>query len=158
MTTLYFLHGLDSSGRGTKGTYLKKHFPNINCPDFSGTLADRLDRFYELCRDQNDLVLVGSSYGGLMAACHAMKFPQQVARIVLLAPALNYESFEPPEIKLAIPTLLVMGKDDDVCPPVLIEPLAQKTFSRLETILADDDHMLHNTFQNLPWSDLFSVS
>ena len=158
MNTLYFLHGLESSGRGTKGTYLKNHFPNIHCPDFTGPLTDRLDQFHELCKDQADLVLVGSSYGGLMAACHAIKYPQQVARIILLAPALNYESFEPPETKLIIPTLLVMGRDDDVCPPDLVEPLAKRTFSNLEIIIADDDHMLHNTFQNMNWSDLFSVS
>ena len=37
--TTYFLHGLDSSGSGTKGRFFALNFPHVVCPDFAGPLA-----------------------------------------------------------------------------------------------------------------------
>lgn len=156
MTTQLFLHGLDSSGKGTKGTYLKERFPHILCPDFTGTLQERLNQLEDICRHKKDIVLIGSSYGGLMATCFAMANPEKVKRVILLAPALNYENFEPPAKKLQVPALLVIGKDDIVCPPPLVLPLAEQTFSQLDVTLADDDHLLHNSFRELDWEVLVS--
>jgi pimeloyl-ACP methyl ester carboxylesterase len=155
MTIPYFLHGLESSGKGTKGTFLKKHFPTIKCPDFTGTLQERLDQFELLSQGQDDLVLIGSSYGGLMATCFAINQPDRIHRLVLLAPALNFEGYKPPRTLVTVPTLLVMGKHDDICPPGSVLPLAKKTFSILEVTIANDDHMLHNTFQDIDWDPLF---
>lgn len=156
MTTPLFLHGLDSSGKGTKGTYLSERFPDILCPDFSGTLEQRLDQLDNICGDLADLVLIGSSYGGLMATRFAIANPTRVKRIVLLAPALNYENYAPPKEQLKIPALLVIGEEDTVCPPELVLPPAEHTFAELEVILADDDHLLHNTFRDLDWKSLIA--
>jgi len=49
--------GLDSSGSGTKGSYLAKHFPTVLCPDFSGSLQERLGQLDALCADKDDLIL-----------------------------------------------------------------------------------------------------
>lgn len=157
MTTPYFLHGLESSGKGTKGTFLKKNYPAIICPDFSGPLQDRLDQFEHLCKGQNNLVLIGSSYGGLMGTCFAIQNPGRVHRLVLLAPALNFEGYKPPGAKLEIPTTLILGEHDDVCPPDKVLPLAEKTFSHLEVTVADDDHMLHRTFREMDWKAIFEA-
>lgn len=154
MPTTIFLHGLDSSGKGTKGTYLSRNFPEILCPDFFGSLQERLNQLTALCKGMQDLTLIGSSFGGLMATCYAIDNPGRVKQLVLLAPALNFEDYIPPPEMISTPTLLVIGEDDVVTPPELVLPAAEKTFSDLEVILADDDHMLHNTFQDLRWSEL----
>lgn len=152
--TTYFLHGLDSSGRGTKGTFFLRTFPQVRCPDFSGDLATRLTQLQHLCADQRQLTLIGSSFGGLMATCFAIDRPEQVARLILLAPALNFAEYVPPETAIEIPTLLVVGRRDVVTPPDPVLPLARKTFACLEEQLVDDDHMLHDTFRRLPWHEL----
>jgi len=56
----FFLHGLDSSGKGTKGQWFAKHFPKMHIPDFQGDLATRLSALEKLCSGYNDLILVGS--------------------------------------------------------------------------------------------------
>jgi len=152
--TTFFLHGLDSSSRGTKGRYFTENFPEVICPDFSGTLDERVEQFTTLCAQHNDLLLVGSSFGGLMATVFAITHPGRVQRLILLAPALNFGGYTPPETMLVIPTLLVIGKNDVVTPPDQVLPLARNTFARLEEQLANDDHMLHDTFQSLPWPEL----
>lgn len=154
MTAILFLHGLDSSGRGTKGRYFADHFPEVIRPDFHGDLSQRLQQLDELCIGRHDLILIGSSFGGLMATCFAINHGHRVRRLILLAPALNFSDFSPPQKALAIPTLLVMGRHDTVCPPTLVEPLARAAFSNLEVQLGDDDHLLHTMFYELDWPGL----
>lgn len=151
-----FLHGLDSSGQGTKGRYFAENFPHVRRPDFTGSLAERLARLTEICRTQERLTLIGSSFGGLMATCYAIRHPGAVDRLILLAPALNFPEFHPPGEKLSIPCLLVIGSRDTVTPPDLVVPRAEGTFANLEICLADDDHLLHQSFSNLAWSSLLS--
>ena len=152
--TTYFLHGLDSSGQGTKGAFFAGNFPQVRRPDFFGDLTDRLTQLQDMCGDDRDLTLIGSSFGGLMATCFAIDRPQQVARLILLAPALNFAAYVPPETLIEIPTLLVVGRHDVVTPPDPVLPLARRTFACLEEQLVDDDHMLHETFRRLPWHTL----
>ena len=154
---IFFLHGLDSSGRGTKGRYFEDHFPHIHRPDFTGTLTDRLVRLTEICRTGERFILIGSSFGGLMATVYAMRHPDKVARLILLAPALNFPEFRPPAQKLSIPCLVVIGRHDTVTPPDLVVPLVNATFANPEIRIADDDHMLHESFLNLAWSSLLSA-
>ncbi len=156
-TGALFLHGLDSSSHGTKGRFFREHFPHIACPDFSGPLSDRLDRLAELCQGLTGLTLIGSSFGGLMATCHALRFPDQVIRLLLLAPALNFPDFQPPQQKLAVPTLLIIGDGDTVTPAAQVIPLAQTTFANLEIRVEEDDHLLHKSFGNLAWHDLLQT-
>jgi len=155
--TTYFLHGLDSSGRGTKGSWLSRHFPQVLCPDFSGDLEQRLTQLHTLCGDESELVFIGSSFGGLKATCYAIRHPDQVRRLILLAPALNFE-FTPPREKIAAPTLLVIGRRDVVTPPNPVVSLARQSFSNLEIRLVEDDHLLHGTFAGLEWTELLEES
>jgi len=155
--TTFFLHGLDSSGRGTKGKYFARHFPEVACPDFSGGLEERLDQFAAVCDGHDRLTLIGSSFGGLMATCFAIRRPERVQRLILLAPALNFAGYAVPEKKIETPTLVVIGRHDTVTPPEQVLPMARRTFAVLEEILADDDHMLHSTFQALNWRELLAA-
>jgi pimeloyl-ACP methyl ester carboxylesterase len=156
MTTKLFLHGLDSSGMGTKGRFFSRHYPDVERPDFDGTLGQRLDTLRELVSGRDELILVGSSFGGLMAACLASEMQERIRRLVLLAPALNFHEYRPPEEKISPETLLVIGKKDVVTPPELVLPAAEASFSRLQISLVDDDHLLHNIFTQLDWDRLLS--
>lgn len=152
----YFLHGLDSSGSGTKGRFFNRNFPHVSCPDFEGTLQNRLHQLEKLCQNQQQLIFIGSSFGGLMAACYASRYPEKVAQLILLAPALNFEGYQPPPELLRIPTVLVIGKNDTVTPASVVIPLAEATFANLHIRIEDDDHMLHETFHLLDWHTLLS--
>jgi len=152
--TPLFLHGLDSSIQGTKARWFQQHFPQVQMQNYDGELSQRLSQLEEQVGGINNLILVGSSFGGLMATCFAIRYPQRCRRLVLLAPALNFADFRPPAEKITVPTLLVMGRHDTVCPPELVQPRAEATFTDLEVRLEDDDHMLHTTFPNLDWRAL----
>ncbi len=154
---IFFLHGLDSSGNGTKGRFFAKHFPEIHRPDFTGNLEKRLAQLDALCKAKNQLILTGSSFGGLMACRYALTHGPQVARLILLAPALNFEGYRPPEHPLSIPTLLVIGTKDTVTPIDPVVALAEATFSESIVWTVDDDHLLHNTFERLDWQGLFDT-
>jgi alpha-beta hydrolase superfamily lysophospholipase len=153
-TRKLFLHGLDSSGMGTKGRFFSKYHVDVERPDFDGTLGQRLDTLRQHVSGQDQLILVGSSFGGLMAACLASEMPERIKRLVLLAPALNFHEYRPPEEKIPPETLLVIGKNDVVTPPGLVIPAAEASFSNLQISLVDDDHLLHNSFVHLDWARL----
>lgn len=152
--TQLFLHGLDSSGFGTKGRYFSEHFPEMLRPDFDGTLSDRMAQLEEVMAGTDELVIVGSSFGGLMAACLAQQNPQNCKRIVMLAPALNFHEYEPPAEKLGVESVLIIGSEDVVTPPNVVVPAAKATFANLQISVVDDDHLLHTTFQYLDWPTL----
>ncbi|MFW2366066.1 MAG: alpha/beta hydrolase [Desulforhopalus sp.] len=155
-TDIFFLHGLESSGSGTKGRFLGQHFPHVIRPDFSGSLSNRLEQLKKLCCGSSSLILIGSSYGGLMATCFASDYPQSVVKLILLAPALNYESYHPPAEPSTIPTILIIGQHDTVTPPNPVIPLAEATFSNLDTRIMDDDHLLHKSFKSLDWQEMLA--
>ena len=157
-TSTLFLHGLDSSSQGTKGRFFKTHFSHVIRPDFSGDLGERLQHLEKIYENKTNLIFIGTSFGGLMAACFALKYPKRVDKLILLAPALNYEDYRAPEVMLTIPTTLVIGQHDTVTPAELVVPLAEKTFSNLEICIVDDDHMLHNNFKQMDWDELISES
>lgn len=74
----------------------------------------------------------------------------------MLAPALNFVEYQIPDKKISTESLLIIGKKDTVTPPGIVIPAAEATFSHLETTLVDDDHLLHNYFQNLDWLTLLN--
>ena len=153
----FFLHGLESSGNGTKGRYFKNNFSEMIVADYSGTLQSRLQQLEELCGDSNDLVLVGSSFGGLMATCFAIAAPSRVRKLILMAPALNFPGFKAPQHQINIPTYLLIGSLDDLTPAEKIIPLAEQTFSNIEIHMVEEDHMLHQSFSKLDWKKLLTV-
>lgn len=153
----YFLHGLDSSGSGTKGRFFARNYPRqVIRPDFTGPLSARLEQLAKLCMNQESLHFIGSSFGGLMATCYAIGHPEKVTRLILLAPALNFADYEPPAQLLQIPTLLVIGQHDTITPAAAVIPLAKATFIDLKIDIVDDDHLLHATFDRLKWQHLLA--
>lgn len=155
-TTLLFLHGLDSSAQGTKGRWFARHFPAMLRRDYHGDLTARLEQLAKQCRGLSPLILVGSSFGGLMATIHCCRQPWQCHRLILLAPALNFAEFVPPAVKITTPTRIIIGKHDTVTPPDLVLPLAEQTFAAPIITLVDDDHMLATVFPQLDWHEMLA--
>ena len=156
MTTI-FLHGLESSSRGTKAEWFRQHFPDMVIPDFVGTLTERMTDLNDLLAGKDNLVLIGSSFGGLMATIFALENSERTNRVILLAPALNYPEFEKYRGRSTrVPARLYTGRLDTLCPPEKIIPLATEIFSNLTIHEADDDHLLRKTFPSIRWHELLS--
>lgn len=153
-----FIHGLESSSQGTKGIYFREKFPDMLIQDFTGLLEERMAKLRVILTGKKDLLLVGSSFGGLMAAIYACENEGNVKRLILLAPALDLPYFRPfTETKLVIPVWLYHGKKDDVVPPAPVERIARKVFANLSYHLVEDDHSLHETFPLMKWDELLSA-
>jgi len=153
--TRVFIHGLESTSQGTKGVYFRESYPGMIIEDYTGSLEERMTKLEAVLAVKEDLILVGSSYGGLMAAIYACRHPERVRRLILLAPAINLEEFTPyTSHALTIPVHLYHGDQDDVVPTNEVWPVAEAVFSDLRYHLVEDDHSLHNTFPSLPWEEL----
>lgn len=156
--TRVFIHGLDSSSRGTKGTFFRARYPEMLLEDFTGPLEARMARLEESLAGRENLILVGSSYGGLMAALFACRHATRVRRLILLAPALGHADFSPwYGTPLTIPVILYHGLLDTVVPPEPTRQIAERLFGSLESHLVDDDHDLHRVFPTLEWDRLLEI-
>jgi pimeloyl-ACP methyl ester carboxylesterase len=153
-----FIHGLDSSSRGTKGTFFRERVPRMLMSDFTGLLEERMARLEEDLAGKNNLILVGSSYGGLMAALYACENEARIRRLILLAPALGHGDFSACERNpLGLPVILYHGRHDTVVPPEATRRIAERLFRNLESHLVDDDHNLHLVFPKLDWNVMLEV-
>ena len=157
MSSTIFIHGLESSNRGTKSIFFREKFPDMIISTFTGDLQERMNKLKELLSDKSGIRLVGSSFGGLMASLFAMKNEHRVEKMILLAPAINMIKFSPHKIKkISIPVWIYHGKDDQVIPLAEIEPIARETFLNLSFHVVDDDHYLHKTFKAIDWNSLLA--
>jgi predicted esterase len=153
--TRVFIHGLESTSRGTKGVYFRNRYPDMIIEDFTGSLEERMDNLTNILKGKDQLILVGSSYGGLMAAMFAGRYPTRVHKLILLAPALNLPDFAPYRRNcLDIPVIIYHGNADSVVPPDVVRKIAGEAFIHLTHHLVDDDHSLNHVFEGLPWDDL----
>jgi uncharacterized protein len=95
---VFYLHGFASSAQSTKARYFAERLggagvalrcPDFNEPDFTTmTFTRMLDQLGgELRGDQAPATLMGSSLGGALAVLAAARWPDRIARLVLLAPA-----------------------------------------------------------------------
>ena len=125
--------------------------------DFRGNFEERMDMLNVLLKNKDNLILVGSSYGGLMASVFACRTRKKIKKLVLLAPALNHMPSETRGlIKLDFPVTLYHGDRDNVVPPGPVYEIARKMFTDLTYHLVDDDHSLHQTFFTILWDELLS--
>src|SRR5690606_6680664 len=89
-----FIHGLESFSMGTKGVFFRERYPGMIVEDFPGTFEERMKRLEGLLRGETGLILVGSSFGGLMAAVYACLHGDRVEKLILLAPAIHLDPFD----------------------------------------------------------------
>jgi pimeloyl-ACP methyl ester carboxylesterase len=156
--TRVFIHGLESTSRGTKATFFRKRYPAMIIEDFVGPIHQRMEKLNHLLENQNDLILVGSSYGGLMAAIYSCSNERSVKKLILLAPALNLPEFIPYlNVRTDVPTIIFHGRRDDLVPPQEIKNIARAIFANLSYHLLDDDHVLRKSFTDLNWDELLRL-
>lgn len=153
--TRVFIHGLESSSQGTKGVFFRTRYPDMIIEDFIGSFKERMDRLHDILFHKENLIIVGSSYGGLMATVYAAKNEAKTKKLILLAPALNANEFTSyTHMKIPLPVIIYHGSQDDVVPPAAVREIAKKVFINLHYHLVDDDHSLHHTFSTMDWDTL----
>lgn len=154
MKNLFFFHGMESSPMGTKAQLIRKHFPDCTIPQLPVDLTKREWIVEDLVTEPS--WLVGSSLGGLSALLFAMKKPELVKEMILLAPAVGFftDGFFTPEersriqtviVPEDIPTTILAGKRDDVIPMFTIEDMIERSPNKklIKLVKLDDDHSLN---------------
>jgi len=153
--TRVFIHGLEGSSQGTKGVFFRERYPDMIIEDFHGTLEQRMNILNSLLSEKTFLIMVGSSYGGLMAATYAFNNQESVKKLILLAPALIFHEFKPYlQKKIDTPVIIYHGKGDDVVPLAPVHEIARRVFENLTFNMVDDDHFLSKTFKSIDWDKL----
>ncbi len=155
--SIIYLHGLESNSQTYKAALVRQVFPELLVPDFTGSLDERMKQLYPILGNRSNWTIIGSSFGGLMAALFATRRPQQVRKQLLLAPALMLPEFAnhlPAPID--VPTVVIHGKQDTVVPIDAVKPLAEKVFRNLDYRIVDDDHRLHQAAAHLDWKSLIA--
>ncbi len=142
---LIFLHGLESEPGGSKFLTLQSlGLGDVLEPDCSKLIVpDERFRVVEAALAGHPrLVLVGSSFGGLMALKFAARHPDQVAGMVLCAPAVHRTEpgWPPPAMTLPIPVRVLQGTRDDIVPLAAVE--AYCVANGLPLTVVDDNHRL----------------
>jgi uncharacterized protein len=103
MPNILYLHGFASSPGSTKAGLFQQAFaeysdvtyavPDLNAPSFEKltltAILARVDETINALAD-DETYLIGSSFGGLAAVHYTQQNPNNVQKIVLLAPALDF--------------------------------------------------------------------
>lgn len=104
-----YLHGFASSSHSGKASYFGERLqkrgvrflaPDLNLPDFSTLTVTRMveqtgallekPAFAEAAAGKGGVTLIGSSLGAFVAVNAAVRWPDRVGRLVLMAPALDF--------------------------------------------------------------------
>jgi uncharacterized protein len=98
---IFYLHGFASSARSSKATFfagklrelgVALHTPDFNEPDFSTlTIARMVDQVGQAIGElSGPVALIGSSLGAFVAVQVALRHPERISHMILLAPALDF--------------------------------------------------------------------
>lgn len=150
-----FIHGLEGSSQGTKAQFFKKRFPEMIIPDFRGALNERMEKLNDVLKDKDEIQIIGSSFGGLMAYIFALENEFRVDRLILLAPAINMihsTNYKPRKIKT--PAWIFHGIHDLVIPIEEVKSTAKDCFTNLHFETLEDDHVLSKNFTKIDWNGL----
>ncbi|GIX35207.1 MAG: alpha/beta hydrolase [Lysobacteraceae bacterium] len=144
-------HGLHSSPAATKVSALARVAEQLGwtCerPDYTDLDAtrdiarvnDRLQRLVERCRQApRPLVLAGSSMGAYISALASLEVP--CAGLFLIAPPVHLEGYPRLLRAAVVPTVIVHGWNDEICPVGDVIRWAQRRHDRL--LVVDDGHRL----------------
>ncbi len=152
---MIFIHGLWGSSQGIKATLLRSLFPDMLTPDFQGSLEERMQQLEIIMGNERGWTMIGSSFGGLMAALFTCHHPQQVSKLVLLAPALIWPDFaQNPPPPVSVPTVVYHGIHDEIIPIEEARSLCAQVFPHATFHAVDDDHGLYKTVHMIDWIEL----
>jgi pimeloyl-ACP methyl ester carboxylesterase len=164
MQNIIFVHGLESSGQGFKGRFLKSIFPDILTPDFKKSdegipmyelLKYRMVELNAILNSKKSWIIIGSSFGALMSVIFVLKNPHKVRQLILLAPFIVSRKLKPNMYKpVDVPVKIFHGKNDRIVPYKPARERAQHFFTNLEYNIVDDNHLLHSTVKSLNWQKI----
>lgn len=154
MPRLVWAHGLEGSPQGTKVQALRAAGYDVAAADYNGlTLLERV-ALLERETEGGDVLLAGSSYGGLTAAVVAARHPGRFAGLLLCAPALALK--EPPVDDVeahrappGLPTVVIHGTQDTICPLDASRGYAERSGEHVELWVVDDGHRLDGSLDRL---------
>jgi pimeloyl-ACP methyl ester carboxylesterase len=146
---IVFLHGLETGPHGAKYHVLRQAFPELLAPDCTGVfdIERRLELIEQSLTGHTDLLLVGSSFGGLAAVLFASRHPALVAGTVLCAPAVHVIDLASIH-SLPAEIVILHGSRDEIVPLEANKALAAR-FPSARLITVDDDHRLGGSHELL---------
>ena len=168
---MYYIHGYLSEPNSTKGMLLKEKLGVVpvkyrDCKPEELVISDCIKRIKDEIKDEKEVVLIGSSLGGFLAARTALDTPN-VKHLILFNPAIippdyNLEKITdlPAQIakdmqdknlfekKITAEIVILVGKNDDVVPSSWVISFAKAQDATIK--LLDDDHRLSKNMHKLP--------
>ena len=140
-----FLHGLESGPHGSKYQLLcGLGLGEVLAPDGYRVVdpEERLRLIREALKDEAHLLLVGSSFGGLMALRFAERWPDQVAGMVLCAPAVHRADLPAPPVPRGIPLAVLHGRQDETVP---LQAVTAWASGQVQVTVVEDGHRLERS-------------
>ena len=144
----------------------RKIIPEILTPDFTAftttisletLLKKRMNELETIMKNKTNWIIIGSSFGGLMATTFVLQNPNSVKLLILLAPFLNTNLLQVKSYNsVNIPVIIYHGKKDDIVFAKKSYARAKLLFSNLTYNLVEDDHQLQKTVSNINWEALLS--
>ncbi|HEC81920.1 MAG TPA: hypothetical protein ENI42_05815 [Thermoplasmatales archaeon] len=167
---LYYIHGYQSNPNSRKGTLFKEKLGAVavkyrDCKPEELRIKDCLNRIKKTIKNDDNIVLIGSSLGGFLAAETAYDI-HTVKHIILLNPAVlpyNIPTSQvdlPPRIieemrdkrlfeqKIPAKVTILMATDDEVIPKEWIINFAMAQEATI--IFLHDDHRFTKNMDHLP--------
>jgi len=169
---IYYIHGYQSSPESEKGRLFKEKLGAIpvkyrDCKPEDLIISDAVKKIMEQIQEDNNVVLIGSSLGGLLATKTAIRSKNNVKQLILLNPAIIPLSIDiarlqgiPPRIlqemqdeqlfkeKIPCKTFLILGTLDDVIPNEWGIEFAKKQEAVIKFL--HDDHRFTRNIEKLP--------
>jgi pimeloyl-ACP methyl ester carboxylesterase len=147
MTEIFFFHGKESGPHGSKYEQLVAAGYTVISPDFSDMeLPERLAKAEAETAGRRDLIVVGSSMGGLVAALLYNAHPERFKSYLLLAPALHWAEAEAID-KVPATGKIIHGSKDTEVPLAASQAFADKFQLALEVV--EDNHRLGDSHQQM---------
>lgn len=164
MHNIIFIHGLISSGDGFKGQLIRKTLPGCLTPNFTPyspekplkiLFKERMAQLIPIIEEKIKWIIIGSSFGGLMATIFTLENPKKISKLILLAPYLSTPLLNPKIYSpVNIPVEIFHGKNDKVVPVKQAQKVAEKLFTNLIYKRVNDDHTLKKTVKALNWENI----
>jgi pimeloyl-ACP methyl ester carboxylesterase len=151
---IVFVHGLEGSPQGTKARHLRGLGFPMQVRDLRGVPLQGRYEAVERDTRAGGVLLVGSSYGGLVAALLAQAHPERFTGLVLCAPALGW--VEPPNLDpealvapAGMPVHLLHGLHDEVVPIDHARAYRRRSGPGVTLHELEDDHALRGSLDRL---------
>ena len=169
---LYYIHGYQSEPNSTKGKLLKEKLNTIpiryrDCKPEELKISDAIKKIKQQIQNDNNIILIGSSLGGLLAAKTALQLPNNIRQLILLNPAIipptQYitkiqnlpehilKEMQDPQLfkqKIKPKIYIILGTMDDIVPNWWSVEFAKTQEATIQFL--HDDHSLTQHINKLP--------